>query len=56
MKNLGLVLKAVVLTPLVLASSWLIIIFSYLLVPILVVASIFTVLKVADEYEEDNED
>ena len=55
MKNIGLFLKAVVLTPFVIASAWVLFILSYMMVPILILTSVFIVLKAKDEEEDDEE-
>ena len=56
MKNFTLILKAVLITPFVIASGWLIFIVSYTLIPILIILTVFTVLKASDESQSEDDD
>jgi Ulp1 family protease len=56
MKNISLFAKAFILTPIAIATAWLLFILSYLSIPLLVLFGIFALLKAEEDMKNDEDD
>ncbi len=56
MKDVQLALKAVLITPVVIAIGMLLIVMSYLIYPVIILVGIFSLLKAHEQEEEEEED
>ncbi len=56
MKNVGFFLKALVITPIMLATSLIMFWLSYMLIPFMILAGIFVLLKADDAYDGEDDD